>query len=68
VHHPIYAGCLLILTGIPLALGSWWGLILLLIPALFWRMFNEEQLLVRDLPGYAAYKQNVKYRLIRFVW
>jgi protein-S-isoprenylcysteine O-methyltransferase Ste14 len=70
VRHPMYAGGLLILTGIPLALGSWWAflIVLLLIPVLFWRMFDEEQLLANDLPGYAAYKQKVKFRLIPFVW
>jgi protein-S-isoprenylcysteine O-methyltransferase Ste14 len=70
VRHPMYAGGLLILAGIPLALGSWWAflIVLLLIPALFWRMFDEEQLLAKDLPGYAAYKQKVKFRLIPFVW
>ena len=38
VRHPMYAGSIVMLTGIPLALGSWWGLfiIILMMPALIW--------------------------------
>lgn len=32
------------------------------------RIRNEEQVLERELPGYAAYQQKVKYRLVPFVW
>ena len=32
------------------------------------RLKDEEDLLTRELPGYAAYKQKVKYRIIPFVW
>ncbi len=70
IRHPMYAGGLLLLTGVPFALASWWGLLvlLLLLPALMWRLFDEEQMLTSSLPGYAAYKGKVKYRLIPFVW
>jgi protein-S-isoprenylcysteine O-methyltransferase Ste14 len=70
VRHPMYAGGLLLLAGIPLALASWWGLLvlLLLFPVLLWRLLDEEQLLTNSLPGYAAYKAKLKYRLIPFVW
>jgi protein-S-isoprenylcysteine O-methyltransferase Ste14 len=34
VRHPMYAGALVMLFGTPLALGSWWGL-LMFIPMLF---------------------------------
>jgi protein-S-isoprenylcysteine O-methyltransferase Ste14 len=70
MRHPMYAGGLLLLIGVPLALASWWGLLvlLLLLPALLWRLLDEEQLLTNSLPGYAAYKAKVKYRLIPFVW
>lgn len=70
VRHPMYAGTLPMLIGIPLALGSWWGLLVLipLLPALLWRLFDEEKLLGKNLPGYLAYKEKVKYHLVPFVW
>ena len=70
VRHPMYLGALLLFTGMPLSLGSWSGLIvfLLFMPALAWRLFDEEKLLTKDLPGYSDYKNKVRYRLIPFVW
>jgi len=32
------------------------------------RIFIEECLLRRELPGYAAYAKRVRYRLIPFLW
>lgn len=29
---------------------------------------DEEELLTRELPGYAEYKQKVKYRILPFIW
>jgi protein-S-isoprenylcysteine O-methyltransferase Ste14 len=70
VRHPKYAGDLLLVIGIPLALGSWWGLafLLLVIPALVWRILDEEKLLKKDLPGYAGYMEKVRYRLVPYLW
>ena len=70
VRHPMYAAATLLLAGIPLALGSWWGLVPLglTIPVVIWRLLDEERLLTRDLPGYATYRQTVRYRLIRGLW
>jgi protein-S-isoprenylcysteine O-methyltransferase Ste14 len=70
VRHPMYAGAALYLIGMPLALGSWWGLLglVLLVPAFVWRMFDEERLLAKSLPGYVEYRNTVKYRLIPGVW
>lgn len=70
VRHPMYVGGLVFIFGIPLALGSWWGL-LTFIPLtvlIVWRLLDEERLLVKNLPGYAEYRSEVKYRLIPFVW
>ena len=66
VRHPMYASALVLMLGIPLALGSWWGLLafVLGVPALVWRIFDEERLLKRDLPGYAEYMQRARFRLI----
>jgi protein-S-isoprenylcysteine O-methyltransferase Ste14 len=66
VRHPMYAGALILLIGMPLALGSWYGLlgILLFLPVLIWRLIDEEAFLVKHLPGYAAYTAKVRARLI----
>jgi protein-S-isoprenylcysteine O-methyltransferase Ste14 len=70
VRHPMYFGGLLFLFGVPLALGSYWDLVVYipLIPVLIWRLIDEEKLLAKDLPGYAEYQNKVKYRLVPFVW
>ena len=70
VRHPMYAGALWLFVGIPLALGSWWSVALLIpfFPVLLWRLLDEEKILVRDLPGYTEYIHKVKYRLIPHVW
>ena len=70
VRHPMYLGGASWLIGMALALGSWFGLLifLLIVPALIWRIVDEERLLSRDLPGYAEYCHKVRYRLVPFVW
>ncbi len=70
VRHPMYVGGLVFLLGIPLALGSWWGM-LTFIPItllILWRLLDEERFLVKNLSGYGEYRSKVKYRLIPFVW
>jgi protein-S-isoprenylcysteine O-methyltransferase Ste14 len=66
VRHPMYAGGLLYLIGTPLALGSYWGLAALglIIPAIIWRLLDEEQFLAKSLPGYDAYRAKRRWRLI----
>jgi protein-S-isoprenylcysteine O-methyltransferase Ste14 len=70
VRHPMYAAALLMLLGIPISLGSWWGALVLLalLPALAWRLLDEERLLLRDLEGYAGYRRKVPWRLIPHLW
>lgn len=70
VRHPMYSGAFVLLIGTPLALGSWWGLLVvpLFLPILIFRILNEEEVLARDLPGYTAYQRRVHDRLIPFVW
>ncbi len=70
VRHPMYAGALVMLLATPLALDSWWGL-LLLIPmtlVLVLRLLDEEKFLAKNLPGYAEYCERVRYRLIPYIW
>jgi protein-S-isoprenylcysteine O-methyltransferase Ste14 len=70
VRHPMYAGAFIMLLGIPLALGSWWGLLVLaaMMPALIWRIFDEEKFLKDNLPGYLEYTALVRHRLIPRIW
>jgi protein-S-isoprenylcysteine O-methyltransferase Ste14 len=70
VRHPMYLAVSLIFIFSPLALGSYWALI----PAAIFplvlvaRILNEEQVLLRDLDGYADYRKEVRYRLIPGIW
>ena len=70
VRHPMYFGALIMSVGMPLALGSWWGLIAL-VPmslAIVWRLLEEEKFLAKNLPRYSDYRNSVKYRLLPFIW
>jgi protein-S-isoprenylcysteine O-methyltransferase Ste14 len=66
VRHPMYASGLLLFIGTPLALGSYWGLgvLPLILPALLWRLFDEERFLTKNLPGYMDYCAKVRWRMI----
>jgi len=70
VRHPMYLGATLWFVGSALLLGSVWGLLLALALAglLILRIFGEEKLLTRDLKGYRAYREKVRYRLVPHVW
>jgi protein-S-isoprenylcysteine O-methyltransferase Ste14 len=70
VRHPMYAGAVWLFVGIPLALGSWWsvGLLIPFSAVLLWRLLDEERILSRDLAGYSEYMRRVKHRLIPHVW
>jgi protein-S-isoprenylcysteine O-methyltransferase Ste14 len=70
VRHPMYSGALIMLLGVPLALGSWWGL-LTIIPmkiVIIFRLLDEERFLTKNLPGYLEYKDKVSYRLAPLIW
>jgi len=70
VRHPMYLAVITMYLFSPLALGSWWALFAVLpLPVLIvFRIFNEEELLKKELDGYDAYMRKVKYRLMPFVW
>jgi len=70
IRHPMYAGVVIMILGVPLALGSGWGLAVLAItvPVLMWRILDEEKLLKKDLPGYTEYTQKVSHRLVPYLW
>jgi protein-S-isoprenylcysteine O-methyltransferase Ste14 len=70
VRHPLYLGCLLMLVGAPLLVGSLYGIIIALIGliGLVGRITGEEKMLVDELDGYEEYRKKVKFRLIPLVW
>jgi protein-S-isoprenylcysteine O-methyltransferase Ste14 len=70
VRHPMYAGGLVLVAGIPLALGSLVGLVTIppFAAVLAWRLLDEERFLANHLAGYAAYREKTPYRLIPRVW
>ncbi len=70
VRHPMYTAILGIYAMTPLALGSYWALcaVLPLPLVLVLRIRNEEQVLLRELPGYEDYRTRTKYRLIPLIW
>lgn len=70
VRHPMYAYALPLLIGVPLLLGSLWGLfgLLLFVPMLALRALGEEAMLMDGLPGYRDYAAKVRFRLLPGVW
>ena len=70
VRHPMYVGNVIMMVGIPLALGSYWGLLFVIpgVAVLVFRILDEEKLLTQELPGYREYAQHVRYRLVPNVW
>ena len=70
VRHPMYSATVLLFLTMPLILGSILSFMVMLayIPIIMKRIRNEEEVLEKELNGYAEYKKKVKYRLIPFVW
>lgn len=70
VRHPMYSATLLLFLSMPLVLGSLYAFFVFLAYPLIiaFRIKYEEALLEKELDGYQAYKQKVKYRLIPYIW
>lgn len=70
LRHPMYLGMVAMYVFSPLALGSFWAMIpaVLIIPALMFRLLDEEKVLSRDLPGYSDFMKKVKYHLFPGIW
>lgn len=70
VRHPGYLGMVISVPASGLALGSWWASI----PAVTYaviilrRAAIEDRFLRRNLTGYDAYAEAVRYRLVPGVW
>jgi protein-S-isoprenylcysteine O-methyltransferase Ste14 len=70
VRHPMYAGGVLFFIGVPLLLGSWYGLaaVPVVTAMLVARTLMEERMLTNELPGYREYAARVRWRLVPGVW
>lgn len=70
VRHPMYFGNVIMMIGLPPALGSYWALLLLIpgLALLVLRIGDEEKMLRAELAGYDEYTQKVRYRLLPYVW
>jgi protein-S-isoprenylcysteine O-methyltransferase Ste14 len=70
IRHPMYVGTLIMMIGTPLALDSYWGLLVMVptLPVLAVRINDEEKMLREELDGYDEYTQKVHYRLVPGVW
>jgi protein-S-isoprenylcysteine O-methyltransferase Ste14 len=70
VRHPMYLSMTLHWLAVPLALSSVVALTAgaFIIPVFILRLLDEERILHRDLPGYAEYCRQTRYRLVPGVW
>ena len=70
VRHPMYLGGALLFFGVPMLLGSAFGLALgfALVVLVAGRIVGEERLLAQELEGYEEYRTKVKYRLLPLIW
>jgi len=70
VRHPFYAADPLILVGLGLWLESYVAALgaAIAIALMVIRLLLEERLLRRELPGYIAYVDRVRFRLVPGIW
>jgi protein-S-isoprenylcysteine O-methyltransferase Ste14 len=66
----MYFGAVVMMLGTPLALGSYWALIVAIVsaPTFAVRIGDEEKMLRTELDGYDDYTRKVRYRLVPYVW
>jgi protein-S-isoprenylcysteine O-methyltransferase Ste14 len=70
VRHPMYSGAVIMLAGIPLALGSWWGLLAVvpMVAVIVLRLVDEEKFMAKNFDDYLPYTKKTRYRLVPFIW
>lgn len=70
VRHPMYSGALIIFMFTPIALDSFFGIIIsvLITLIIILRTLDEEKFLNRNLFGYPDYCKKIKYRLLPYIW
>ena len=70
VRHPMYSASFILAFAWPLALGSFYAL--LVTPAfiiiIIIRTYLEDKILQKELPGYLEYTKKVPFRLLPGVW
>lgn len=70
IRHPIYLSTIILFISMPLLLQS--KIIIfssfVIILTILYRIKFEEKIMIHDMPGYLAYMNVVKYRLIPKVW
>jgi protein-S-isoprenylcysteine O-methyltransferase Ste14 len=70
VRHPMYAGAVLLMIGMPLWLESYAAALFAIVPIILLavRVVFEEQFLRQELSDYDAYTERVRYKLLPYVW
>ncbi len=70
VRHPGYVGFIVQSPAIAILLGSIWALIPAIMASVLMilRTILEDRMLQAELPGYAEYTREVRYRLLPGVW
>ncbi|BAY14922.1 hypothetical protein NIES21_07080 [Anabaenopsis circularis NIES-21] len=70
VRHPMYAGAILLMIGMPLWLESYTAVLYSILPILLLivRVQFEEKFLRQELKGYDVYTEKVRYKLLPKIW
>jgi len=70
LRHPGYLGSVLFYVGFPLILGSGLSFLpsIVCIGILIVRTYLEDRTLIKELDGYQDYTENVRYRLLPYLW
>jgi protein-S-isoprenylcysteine O-methyltransferase Ste14 len=70
MRHPGYVGVILSFVALPVALGTWAALIPGVVGVIVFviRTALEDRTLQTELPGYADYAQQTRYRLLPGIW
>ena len=70
VRHPAYVGMILFEPAMSTLLASWWAILAgcLCSILIILRTALEDRALQAELPGYAEYAQQVRYRLLPGIW
>ena len=70
VRHPMYTATIAMFLAMPIVMGSWWAFLVMIpyVLAIVARIKDEENLLTKELEGYAEYKLKVRWKLIPYIW
>ena len=70
MRHPGYTGVILQFVALPIAVGTWTAFIpgAVVVVVFVIRTALEDCTLRKELPGYAEYAQQTRYRLIPGIW